>query len=102
MADEKPDFVNDLLTGSEAVIRPNKDGVMPMMCVGRRASSSADIEARARAIEADPYRGMVPFQEQDGSYSYTETQVEEMKRLGVDEDIVTLALLELQQERSKK
>ncbi len=102
MADEKPDFVNDLLTGNEAVIRPNKDGVMPVMCVGRRARDSKEIEMRARAIEADPYRGMVPFQEQDGSFSYTEMQIEEMKRLGVDPDIVTLALLELQQERQRR
>ena len=54
MADEKPDFVNDLLTGNEAVIRPNKDGVMPVMCVGRRARDSKEIEMRARAIKAQP------------------------------------------------
>jgi hypothetical protein len=96
---EASDLVDEMLSGGDAVMQP-KDGVMPVMAVGRRAKSSAEIEARANEIQNDPLRGFIPFEESDGTFSWTAPQKEEMAAAGIQPDALEFLILQEQQERS--
>jgi hypothetical protein len=100
MAKDAPDFLDDVLRpDAGGVVQPDDSGALPVMAVGGRAASSAEIEARAAAIEADALRHFIPFIEQDGGFVWTSEQREEMAALGIEPDILELALLQEEQER---
>ena len=98
MADT-PDYLDDALAlGDDNALKPNDDGVMPIMVTGARAKTSAEIEQRARAIENDLFHRLVPFQLEDGSLEWIPAQIEEMKAAGIDPELLELAMLQEQQE----
>lgn len=102
MADEpKTDFVDDALSETASVVRPDADGVTPIMVVGRRASSSVEISARARALEANLLHSFIPFEDQEGNYSFAQTNAD-FAAVGIDKDVLELALREHEQERGPR
>ena len=102
MAEEpKSDFVKDALSEAAGLAQPNSDGILPVMAIGRRASSSAEITARARALEANPLHSFIPFQDQEGEYSFAQTD-KDFADAGLTKDVFELALRQQEQERGTK
>jgi hypothetical protein len=96
------DISDEVLAHTPVLPPANADGVLPVMAVAPRASSSAALEAKARAIDADPARyRLVPFIEDGNKYTWTEAQQQDMAALGLDPDLVELAYLEEQLEAEK-